>query len=142
MKWAALVAWLLTAGLGSVLFGIWFVRGGVAQQGRAGRRRIRPQLLFTHLGLAVAGLIVWIVYLVTARDELAWAALGALGVVAALGARMLAVWFGERREAVAGSTGAQRPAESHFPSPLVAGHGLLAVVTVVLVALAAAGVAE
>jgi uncharacterized membrane protein len=118
------------------------VRGGVAQQGRAGRGRIRPQLLFIHLGLAVGGLIVWIVYLATERDELARASLGALALVAALGASMLMIWLGQRRQLVAGSTGAQRPAESYFPSPLVVGHGLLAAVTVVLVALAAAGVAE
>ena len=53
MKWAALAAWVATAGLGLVLFVIWFVRGGVAQQGRAGRGRIRPQVLSPHAGLAV-----------------------------------------------------------------------------------------
>jgi hypothetical protein len=142
MRWAALVAWLLTAGLGSVLFGIWFVRGGVAQQGRAGRKRIGPQLLFPHGGLAVAGLAIFIAYLATDESALAWAALGALAVVALLGATMLAIWLRQGREPVAGRTGAQRPAESHFPSLVVTAHGLLAVATVVLVALTAAGVGD
>jgi hypothetical protein len=142
MRWAALVAWVATAGLGLVLFGIWFVRGGVAQQGQAGRRRIRPQVLFPHAGLAVGGLALWIAYLATDESALAWAALGVLALVALLGATMFTTWLRQRPEAVAARTDGQRPAESHFPSLAVAGHGLLAAATVVLVALAAAGVAE
>jgi hypothetical protein len=142
MKWAALAAWVATAGLGLVLFVIWFVRGGVAQQGRAGRGRIRPQVLSPHAGLAVVGLAIWIAYVATDRSGLAWAALGVLALVALLGATMLTTWLGQRRETAATRTDGQRPAESHFPSLVVAGHGLLAVATVVLVTLAAAGVTE
>ena len=94
------------------------------------------------LGLAVAGLIAWIVYLPTGRDALACAALGALGLVALLGATTLVIWLGQGRDATAARADGQRSAESHFPPALVAGHGLLAVLTVALVALAAAGVAD
>jgi hypothetical protein len=142
MRWAALILWLATAGLGVVLFGIWFVRGGVAQQGRAGRGRIRPQVLFPHAGLAVGGLALWIAYLASDREALSWAALAALALVGLLGATMLAVWLGQRTEPTGARMGAQSPAERHFPPLVVAAHGLLAVATVVLVALTAAGVGE
>jgi hypothetical protein len=140
MRWAALILWLATAGFGLILFAIWFVRGGVAQQGRAGLRRIRPQLLFSHAGLAVGGLALWIAYLATDGAALAWAALGALAVVALLGAAMFVVWLGQRGDVDRLAGDGPSPAERHFPSFVVTAHGLLAAATIVLVALAAAGV--
>ena len=95
-------------------------------------------------GLAV-GLIVWIVYVVTDTTALAWTAFGLLVVIALLGFTMLIRWLPTYRgrtvtaklsDAITGSG----PAEGHFPVAAVAGHGLLAVTTVVLVLLAAAGV--
>ena len=49
--------------------------------------------------------------------------------------------FRSQREPVSGAAaGGERPAEQHFPVPIVALHGLLAVTTVVLVFLTAIGV--
>jgi hypothetical protein len=42
----------------------------------------------------------------------------------------------------ASGTSAVAPPEQHFPVPVVAGHGLLAVVTLVLVLLTALGVGD
>jgi hypothetical protein len=56
---------------------------------------------------------------------------------------MFAIWFRRRqRGAVRQSVDPGTPAEQHFPVPVVAVHGLLAVTTVVLVFLAAIGVGD
>jgi manganese efflux pump family protein len=144
MEWAALITWILTAGGGFVLLSIWLKRGGVRQQREAGLR-IRPPLIFSHFGLAATGLVLWIVYLATESDALAWIAFILLLVVAVLGWTMFAIWWQRRqRPRAAGEIAgaANEPAEQHFPIPIVALHGVLAVVTVVLVFLTTIGVGE
>jgi hypothetical protein len=143
MEWAALIAWLATAGGGFVLLAIWFARGGM-QQGREPGSRIRPPLILSHFLLAATGLVIWIIYVATDSDALAWIALAALVVVALLGWTMFAIWY-QRRQArgrVAQAVDPGTPAEQHFPVPIVALHGVLAVTTVVLVFLTAIGVGD
>jgi hypothetical protein len=137
MKWAALIAWLITAGGGFVLLSIWLARGGMRQ---SGGRRIRPPLILTHFLLAATGLVLWIIYIASDSDTLAWVAFALLLVVALLGFTMLAIWLSQRQSTGAGGT--DRPAEQHFPVPIVGLHGLLAATTLVLVFLAAVGVGE
>ena len=140
MKWAALIAWVITAGGGFVLLSIWLMRGGMRQEQEAGNR-IRPPLILSHFLLAAGGLVVWIIYLVADKDVLAWVAFAILAVVAVLGWTMFAIWY-QRRQARGDSEAAVRgtPPEQHFPVPIVALHGLLAVTTAVLVLLTALGV--
>ena len=140
MKWAALIAWVITAGGGFVLLSIWLMRGGMRQQQEAGNR-IRPPLILSHFLLAAGGLVVWIIYLINDKDALAWIAFAILAVVAVLGWTMFAIWY-QRRQARGDSEAAVpgTPPEQHFPVPIVALHGLLAVTTVVLVLLTALGV--
>jgi len=141
MKWAALIAWVITAGGGFVLLSIWLMRGGMRQQQEAGNR-IRPPLILSHFLLAAGGLVVWIVYLAADKTALAWIAFAILAVVALLGWTMFAIWF-RRRQAHAGAADVAAPglpAEQHFPVAVVALHGVLAVTTVVLVLLTALGV--
>src|SRR5438874_12267397 len=132
MKWAALIAWVITAGGGFVLLSIWLMRGGMRQQQEAGNR-IRPPLILSHFLLAAGGLVVWIIYLVADKDALAWIAFAILVLVAGLGWTMFAIWL-RRRQARVGAEAVtpDTPAEQHFPVAVVALHGLLAVVTVVL----------
>jgi hypothetical protein len=148
MKWAALVVWVITALGGFGLLAIWLQRGGIGQADQPGRR-IRPPLIFTHMTLAAAGLIVWIIYLADDKKAFAWIAFGLLLVVATLGFGMLALWLQRRQSAPAvagaGAAGAalgegSAPAEQHFPVPIVAVHGLVAATTLVLVLLTALGV--
>ncbi len=138
MEWAALIAWVLTAGGGFIMLTIWIARGGM-QQREGGR--IRPPLILGHFALAATGLVLWIVYLFADSDALAWIAFAMLVVVALLGWTMFAIWYRRRqaRAAVTSST-PEVPAEQHFPVSVVTVHGLLAVTTVVLVLLAAVGV--
>ncbi|WP_433502729.1 hypothetical protein ACQP04_23500 [Pseudonocardia halophobica] len=152
MSTAALIAWVVTAAGGFVLLGRWIAHGG-ARSPRTSS--FPPALIFGHFLLAAAGLVVWIVYLVTDRAVLTWVALALLVVVALLGFTMLARWIpgyrahtasgvpahtGATAPAPGGSAEPNRPAEQHFPVAVVAAHGLVAVATVVLVLLATLGV--
>jgi hypothetical protein len=142
MEWAALITWVLTAGAGFVLLATWVARGGM-QQGREPGTRIRPVLILSHFLLAATGLLIWIIYVVTDRDALAWIALVLLAIVAILGWTMFAIWYQRRqRGRVAEAVDPGTPAEQHFPVPVVALHGVLAITTVVLVFLTAIGVGE
>lgn len=137
MKWAALITWVLTAGGGFVLLAIWLARGGMKSQAAGGR--IKPPLIMSHFLLAATGLVLWIVYVVNDSSTLAWIAFVLLLVVALLGFTMFAIWL-RRRQAGAGGSIPDTPAEQHFPIAIVGLHGLLAATTLVLVLLAAAGV--
>ncbi|MFL6017373.1 MAG: hypothetical protein ACJ74V_07530 [Gaiellaceae bacterium] len=150
MEWAALITWVLTAGGGFVLLALWLKNGGMAQGERG---KIRPPLIMSHFLLAATGLVLWIVYVATDSDALAWIAFVLLAIVAALGLTMFAVWLRQRRgRAPAAGAGAARanpaagpdgePAEQRFPVAIVALHGILAVTTVVLVFLTAVGVGD
>src|ERR671930_29121 len=141
MEWAALITWVLTAGGGFILLAIWLARGGMAQQ-REGGNRIRPPLIMSHFLLAAAGLVLWIIYVASDKDALAWIAFVALLVVAALGFTMFAIWLRRRRArgAVAEAITPDTPAEQHFPVTIVGLHGVLAATTLVLVLLTAASV--
>jgi manganese efflux pump family protein len=138
VEWAALITWVLTAGGGFVLLSIWIGRGGMRQQREAGMK-IRPPLILSHFALAATGLVLWIIYLATDSKTLAWVAFAVLAVVAALGWTMFAIWWQRRQR---GRIDASAPAEQHFPVPVVTGHGILAVTTVVLVFLTAVGVGD
>jgi hypothetical protein len=142
MAWAALITWVLTAGGGFVLLAIWLARGGM-RQGREPGTRIRPALILSHFLLAATGLLIWIIFLASDSDALAWIALVLLAIVAILGWTMFAIWYQRRqRGRVAEAVDPGTPAEQHFPVPIVALHGVLAVTTVVLVFLTAVGVGD
>jgi hypothetical protein len=140
MEWVALVTWVLTAGGGFLMLGLWLKNGGM-QQAETPGDRIRPPRILSHFALAATGLVVWIIYLATDSEVLAWIAFAALAIVALLGFSMLAIWIRQRggKAAVAGASEA-RPAEQRFPTPIVGLHGVLAATTLVLVLLVAAGV--
>jgi len=159
---AALITWIITAGGGFYLLATWIAKGG-ARRTEAGATRFPPAVIFSHLLLAAAGLVVWIIYLAVDMDALAWTAFGLLAVVALLGFTMFALWLPTYRAHHTGRVHAPTatpvhaggpahrraapgpeerldaagPAERHFPVPVVALHGLLAATTLVLVLLTA-----
>jgi hypothetical protein len=129
MAVTALITWLVTATGGFVMLGTWIARGGH----RPGSgTRLAPGLVFGHFALAVVGLVLWIVYLVAGNRALAWIAFAVLLPVALLGFTMFARWIPTVRRP--GGT-----PESRLPVPVVAGHGLFAAATLVLVLLTALG---
>lgn len=143
MSIAALVTWLITAGFGSWMLIRWATRGGLRQVPGAGTNfpRIR---VFAHFGLAAAGLIVWIIYLVTDNTILAWIAVADLVLVALLGGLLVRQWTKDGRAAMAGAVrsdgGGVDLAEQHIPRPPVVVHGVFAVSTAILVLLSAIGI--
>ena len=140
MEWAALIAWVLTAGGGSVMLAIWLSRGGMRQ--REGGR-IRAPLILGHFALAASGLVLWLVYLATDSGALAWIAFLLLLAVAALGFAMFAIWLRQRQAGASAARdetatgGPEQPAEQRFPVAIVALHGVAAAATLILVLLAA-----
>jgi hypothetical protein len=147
MSIAALVTWVITAGFGFFMLVRWATRGGVRKVDGA-ETHLPPVRVFTHFGLAAAGLIVWIIYLVTGATLLAWIAVADLVLVAILGVVMARQWAKDGRAAMATATaGAARSdaggvdlAEQHIPRPPVVLHGVFAVSTVILVLLSAIGI--
>jgi hypothetical protein len=146
----ALVAWVVTAALGSNLLRTWIARGGTARtqpkEDQLGLSVPPPYfpapLTFGHFLLAVTGLVIWVTYLVVNWAVLAWLAFSLLLVVDLFGFSMFGRWLGSRRIRAA-ALGAGRdggPAESHLPMVVVFGHGLFASVTLLLVLASAAGV--
>src|SRR3954470_24379122 len=135
MEWVALVTWVLTAGGGFVMLGLWLKHGGMKQSDMPGDR-IRSARIRSHFALAAAGLVLWVVYLASDNDGLAWVAFALLAVVALRGFSMLAVWLRQRsREPAPAGAGVRdaTPAEQHFPTAIVGLHGVLAATTLVLV---------
>jgi hypothetical protein len=145
MKWVALVLWVLTAGGGFVMLGLWLKNGGMKQSDDPGDR-IRSARILSHFALAATGLVLWIVYVAADEDALAWIAFVLLAIVAAIGFSMLFIWLRQRtKEPAAPAGGAPDetvPAERSFPVAIVAGHGVLAAATLVFVLLTAAGVGD
>jgi hypothetical protein len=71
MGLAALIAWLLTAGIGGYMLRTWVARGGLRRQ-RATGEGVPPGVVFGHASVALAGLAVWISYLSSGWRPLAW----------------------------------------------------------------------
>jgi hypothetical protein len=143
MSLAALLTWIITAGAGLYLLTIWLIEYDREFQSAAATRLPVP-VISAHALLAVAGLGVWGVYLITDTPRLALAAAATLVVVAALGLTMAVRWFAVYRAHDSAAARGERagitvPPERNFPLPVVIGHGLFAVATLILVVVTAVG---
>ena len=105
MRFAALISWLLTASIGGFMLRTWLARGGLRRE-RARAGGLPPQLIFSHAGLALSGLLVWSGYVATGTKAVAWTAVGLLMVTIPLGLCTVTMWTpypaggpGERRAA-------------------------------------------
>ena len=106
---AALVSWLLAEGLGASMFRSWLASGGARDRGEQARQdSVPPALIIGHAGLALAGFISWVSFLVTGTPALAWLAIGFLAPAIGLGISTVTVWtpFPARHP----SSGRQSPA--------------------------------
>jgi hypothetical protein len=137
---AALIAWLLTAGLGGTLVGMLIARSARSPARASSHGRPPPYiprfLVAGHMLLAVLGLVLWTGYLVLPADPLARVALVVLVPVALLGSSMFVRWIGSRRMRRFSRAADRGPAESRLPALVVLGHGLMGIVTFLLVFLA------
>ena len=82
MEWAALVTWVITALFGFTMLVIWIRHGGL--QGSSAK--IPPWLVLSHFALAASGLVLWLIYVATDTDALAWIAF--IVLLAGRGARL------------------------------------------------------
>jgi hypothetical protein len=137
---AALISWLVTALLGLYLLAVWLIENDVTDRGAAASRLPAP-VIFGHVLLALTGAGVLgdppAVRLGCGRLGRG----GILGGVATLGLTMFTRWIPVHVAYVAAEAKAGRPAEFDFPAErafpvsVVAGHGLLADMTLTLVLL-------
>ena len=139
MSVAALITWVITAGLGTYMVITWRQHGGL-RSGAPGTH-LPPSRVFTHLGLAVAGLVVWVIFVATDAAVWAWVAVADLALVALLGAILVRRWIIDGRLAMTARSSASLTdlAEQHIARAPVVLHGIFASITVVLVVLAAIG---
>ncbi len=144
MSLVALLTYLLTAMAGLYLLTIWLIEYDHEFQTAAATRLPVP-VISAHALLAVTGLVVWGIFLLTDRSRLAWTAVLILVLVAVLGFTMAIRWIkvyrtnaapAGRRAPVGGALSTVPP-ERHFPVTVVIGHGVFAVATLTLVLLTA-----
>ena len=131
---AALIAWLVTVGLGVSMMARWITR---TRRHGTRPRGWGPVRNFTHFGLALTGLLVWISYLATGVTGLAWAACGLLLAVASLG--MTLVFLPPATTTATAGPGNDPPPAGHPPTLVIAAHITAACITILLAALAAIG---
>ena len=72
---AAVISWVLTAGIGLYMLRTWIARGGLRRQ-RATGVGVPPAVVFSHAGAALTGLLVWIGFVKTEWDPLGWLGVG------------------------------------------------------------------
>jgi manganese efflux pump family protein len=144
---AALITWLAAVLAGLYMFAVWLIENDATDR-HPDAGKLPPLVVFTHLLLALAGLVVWGGYLLLDYETLAWAALALLTAIALLGLTMFAKWIRVHHEPVPIASGAQHPRQAAvavpvkgiFPVAVVAAHGLLAGSTLVLVLLTTIGI--
>ena len=91
MSLIALVIWITTAAAGLYLLSIWLIEYDKDFQSVAATR-LPPSVLAVHVLLAGGGLLVWIAYIISDQDRLAWTALAAVVLAAMLGMTMAVRW--------------------------------------------------
>ncbi len=135
MSAVASFTWIATVVAGLVLLVIWLMEYDRDFQSAAATRLPVP-VISAHALLGIGGLMLWVLYLVGDQKRLALATVADLGVVVVLGLVMAARWLAVYRAYAAPDSSTSVitvPPERHFPRPVVAVHGILAVATVVLV---------
>jgi hypothetical protein len=160
LRLAALAAWVATMLAGSWLLAGWLVRGGLRR--RESRGGVPPAVVVGHFTLALAGLGVWIAFVVTGVAAVAWVAVGVILAIAGLGMATLAGGLPGAADAgpdtpgpaAAPTTGREAlaveapaleapvleaPVRVGKPVTLIVVHGALASATILLVVLAAIG---
>ena len=132
LRVAALAAWLSTAGAGAYLLAGWLAASGARY--RRIPRGLVPITVLSHFALAVAGLGVWIAFVVAGSPVLGWLAVGLIILIAGLGMGALSTALSQPSRDAA-------PARPGTPVAVIAVHGVLATATILLVLLAAIGAA-
>jgi len=91
MAVAALIAWVLTAGIGVYMLRTWVTRGGLRRQ-RATGVGVPPAVVFGHASAALTGLVVWAAFVKTNWEPLAWLGVALITAAIALGVCTVTLW--------------------------------------------------
>jgi manganese efflux pump family protein len=102
MGLVTLLTWLFTMSLGAYMLRSVVRHGGLRQQ-RAVRDGLHPGVLIGHFSLAATGFAVWVSYVLTGWDALAWSAVSLLAPTIGLGICTVTLWTPYPRSPAPGS---------------------------------------
>jgi hypothetical protein len=91
MAIAAMIAWVLTASIGVYMLRTWVTRGGLRRQ-RATGVGVPPAVVFGHASAALTGLLIWLGFVRTRSDLLAWLGVTVVAGAIALGVCTVTLW--------------------------------------------------
>jgi hypothetical protein len=91
MAVAAMIAWVLTASIGAFMLRTWVTRGGLRRQ-RATGVGVPPAVVFGHASAALSGLLIWLGFVRTRSDLLAWLGVAVVAGAIALGVCTVTLW--------------------------------------------------
>ena len=91
MAIAAMIAWVLTASIGAYMLRTWVTRGGLRRQ-RATGVGVPPAVVFGHASAALTGLLIWLGFIDTGLDLLAWLGVTLVAGAIALGICTVTLW--------------------------------------------------
>ena len=91
MAVAAMIAWVLTASIGAFMLRTWVTRGGLRRQ-RATGVGVPPAVVFGHASAALTGLLIWLGFVRTRSDLLAWLGVAVVAGAIALGVCTVTLW--------------------------------------------------
>ena len=91
MAVAAMIAWVLTASIGAYMLRTWVTRGGLRRQ-RATGVGVPPAVVFGHASAALTGLLIWLGFIDTGLDLLAWLGVTLVAGAIALGICTVTLW--------------------------------------------------
>src|SRR5215475_9639116 len=92
----SVIFWIITIFIGIFLLAIWLIEYDSDYQ-RAEATRLPISVISSHVLLALAGLGIWIFYLVSDQERLAWVTIAILMVVVSFGLTMAFRWIGVYR---------------------------------------------
>jgi hypothetical protein len=91
MAIAAMIAWVVTASIGVYMLRTWVTRGGLRRQ-RATGAGVPPAVVFGHASAALTGLLIWLGFVKTRSDLLAWLGVTVVAGAIALGVCTVTLW--------------------------------------------------
>jgi len=91
MAIAAMIAWVVTASIGVYMLRTWVMRGGLRRQ-RATGVGVPPLVVFGHASAALTGLAIWLGFVDTGLDLLAWLGVTVVAGAIALGVCTVTLW--------------------------------------------------